>query len=144
MAEYDAVVLGTAIRMGRPLDQMSVFLLRHGIQVAERPNVVFSASATLREPTAAAYRAAARSVAPLVDAVSPMFVGLFGGKLDPDAFRWSWLVVAEHVGLGKRLSPGDWRDWDEIDRWFEAVASRLLSEGSASAGSDFPPKGNWV
>ena len=126
VADYDAVVLGTAIRMGRPLDEMSVFLRHHGHHVAQRPSVVFGVGAALRERTPAAYRATARSVAPLVDAVSPLFVGLFGGKLDPDSFHWPWPAVAARVGLGKHLSPGDWRDWDEIDRWFAAVAPRLL------------------
>jgi menaquinone-dependent protoporphyrinogen IX oxidase len=105
---------------------MRNFLRRYSREVSERPNVVFSVGATLRERTPASYRMAATCIAPLVEAVSPMFVGLFGGKLDPDSFRWSWPVVAERVGLGA-LSPGDWRDWDEIDNWFEAVAPRLIS-----------------
>jgi menaquinone-dependent protoporphyrinogen oxidase len=124
--DYDSVVLGTSIRLGRPVKGMRTFLRRHSRQVAEKPNVVFSVGATLHERTPASYRRAENSVASVVDAVSPMFVGMFGGKLDPDSFRWPWPVVAERVGLGA-LAPGDWRDWDEIDRWFEAVAPRLIS-----------------
>jgi menaquinone-dependent protoporphyrinogen oxidase len=127
--DYDAVLLGTAIRMGRPVKPMRTFLLQHADEIAARPNAVFSVGATPRERTPQAIAEASHFVSPLVSAVAPMSVALFAGKIDPSRLALPWRALVEHAEPGSRLSAGDWRDWDAIDVWVEEIAPQLLTGG---------------
>jgi len=124
--EYSAVVLGTAIRMGRPIKPMRAFIRRHGRRVADLPNAVFSVGATPKDHSPSAIAEAARFVSPVVSAVAPVSVALFAGKLDPGTLALPWRAIVEHAEPGSRLSPGDWRDWDAIDSWADDIAPQLL------------------
>lgn len=129
---YSAIVLGTAIRMGRPVKPMREFMRRYGRKVAELPSAVFSVGATPKERTPVAIADAARFLSPLVSAVAPVSVALFAGKLDPSTLSLPWRAVIEHAEPGSRLSPGDWRDWDAVDSWAAEIAPQLLSRGRAA------------
>jgi menaquinone-dependent protoporphyrinogen oxidase len=136
---YDAVLLGTAIRMGRPVKSMRTFIRQHAEDVAARPNAVFSVGATPKERTPHAIAEASHFVAPLVSAVAPLSVALFAGKIDPSQLPLPWRALIEHAEPGSRLSAGDWRDWDAIDRWVEEIAPQLLSGGWGQHGSSIRP-----
>ena len=123
---YNAVVLGTAIRMGRPVKPMRAFLKRFATKVAELPNAVFSVGATPKTKTPDAIADAARFVAPMVAEVAPVSVALFAGKLDPTVLPLPWRALIEYAEPGSRLSPGDWRDWDAIDSWVREISAQLL------------------
>jgi len=124
--DYGAVVLGTAIRMGRPVKPMRAFIRRHGHAIAQLPNAVFSVGATPKDHSPTAIAEAARFVSPVVSVVAPMSVALFAGKLDPSTLALPWRAIVEHAEPGSRLSAGDWRDWDAIDSWADDIAQQLL------------------
>ena len=126
--DYSAVVLGTAIRMGRPVKPMRAFIRRHGHEIAELPNAVFSVGATPKDHSPTAIAEAARFVSPVVSAVAPVSVALFAGKLDPGTLALPWRALVEHAEPGSRLAAGDWRDWDAIDSWADDIAPQLLGE----------------
>lgn len=127
--DYDAFLLGTAIRMGRPVKPMRQFIRRHSGQIASRPNAVFSVGAAPKEHTPHAISEASHFVSPVVSAVAPLSVALFAGKIDPSLLALPWRALVEHAEPGSRLSAGDWRDWDAIDAWVEEIAPQLLTGG---------------
>jgi menaquinone-dependent protoporphyrinogen oxidase len=128
LQDYSAVVLGTAIRMGRPVKPMREFIKRHGQDIATLPNAVFSVGAAPKERTPQAIAEAARFVSGVVSAVAPVSVALFAGKLDPSALAMPWRALIEHAEPGSRLSAGDWRDWDAIESWAAEIAPKLLAQ----------------
>lgn len=123
---YGAVVLGTAIRMGRPVKPMRLFLKRHAHEIVRLPNAVFSVGATPKDRTPDAIAEAARFVAPMVAEVAPVSVALFAGKLDPTTLPFPWRALVRRADSGARLRAGDWRDWEAIDAWVREIASQLL------------------
>ncbi|MDR3687279.1 MAG: flavodoxin domain-containing protein [Coriobacteriia bacterium] len=136
--EYDAILLGTAIRMGRPVKPMRDFIRNHAHEVASRPNAVFSVGATPRDRTPRAISEASHFVSPVVSAVAPLSVALFAGKIDPTRLALPWRALIEHAEPGSRLSAGDWRDWDAIDAWVEEIAPQLLAGGWGARGTSMP------
>ena len=136
--EYDAFLLGTAIRMGRPIKPMRQFIRGHAEQIASKPNAVFSVGATPKERTPRAISEASHFVLPVVSAVAPLSVALFAGKIDPSQLPLPWKALIEHADPGSRLSAGDWRDWDAIDAWVEEIAPQLLAGGWDARGMMSP------
>jgi menaquinone-dependent protoporphyrinogen oxidase len=124
---YTAVVLGTAIRLGKPVKSMRAFLRTHGQEVAGLPAAVFSVGSSAKEKTPAAICEAARAVAPVVAAVHPISIALFAGKVDHEQLALPWRALAEHSDAHSRLSEGDWRDWNAITSWARDLRVHLLS-----------------
>jgi menaquinone-dependent protoporphyrinogen oxidase len=114
----DAVVLGSAIYMGRWLQGARDFAERHRDELACRPLWLFSSgplgdeSKPMIDPEQ------------LVDALSGLAVRdhqLFAGRLDR-----ADLGLGERLVVGMVRAPeGDYRDWDAIRAWAGEVAAAL-------------------
>jgi menaquinone-dependent protoporphyrinogen oxidase len=127
-----AVVLGTAIRLGRPVRAMRAFQRRWCLELSSLPTAVFSLGATPREGTPEAMAEASHCLAPLVASVKPISVALFAGKLDPQELTMPWRKLVERGEPNARLVPGDWRDWNAIDDWARDLAGLLAREGATA------------
>ena len=117
---YDGVVLGSAIRMGKPLRDARRFVRRHAAALAMRPMACFCVCATMKDDTPENRQTAEASLASLVKAAPPVSIGLFGGCLDyaklGPVFRF---VFSRSDDEG--LSQGDFRDWDAIRSWANSL-----------------------
>jgi menaquinone-dependent protoporphyrinogen oxidase len=121
---YDAVALGSAIRMGRPLREARRFVRKHRRALAQRPVAYFSVSGTMKEDTPENRETAEQHLAALVQSVDPVLVGYFGGcieisKLEP-VFRFMF-SRSEDEGMVE----GDYRDWDALRAWVVELALAL-------------------
>jgi menaquinone-dependent protoporphyrinogen oxidase len=129
--KYDAFVIGSAVYMFHWMKEASSFVRRHGALLATRPVWLFSSGPLGAEEKDAQGRdarevAKAKETSELVEAVKArdhhMFFGAFRrGKPIGLAERVVFLMPAARDGFPE----GDFRDWDEIDRWAEGIASSL-------------------
>jgi menaquinone-dependent protoporphyrinogen oxidase len=118
---YDAVVLGSAVYVGRWRHEALGFARRHRKALVRMPVWLFTSgpldpSAAEREipPVPSAARVAARTDA--VDHVT------FGGRLIPGARGFiARRILSGHMG-------GDFRDRRQIDAWALGVADAVTSE----------------
>jgi menaquinone-dependent protoporphyrinogen oxidase len=122
---YDAVVLGSAIYMGRLHEDARTFLRRHREGLAARPLAVFGMGPrTLSDEDVASSRrqlGAALGKEPLVH---PVATTVFGGAFDPVHYRFPF----------NRMPASDVRDWAAIRAWGDEVATRLqLAEASTES-----------
>ncbi len=118
---YDAVVLGSAVYLGRWRREAVRFVRRHHRRLAAGRVWLFESGWLERRPdplvaTAGARRRARRLLAP------PPAV--FGGRLDPE------LAIGFMARMLAQGMSGDARDWDEIVAWADHVADVLVA-GSA-------------
>lgn len=120
LGRYDAVVLGSALYMGRWLKQARSFIEIHAEDLAQRPTWLFSSGPIVGDPPTPepADEAAGRRALELVDAREHK---VFAGKLDKSALG----LLEKAAVSAAHASEGDHRDWDEIQRWATAIAEQL-------------------
>lgn len=117
---YDAVVLGSAVYMGRWLPAARRFVEQYGEEMAERLTWLFS-SGPLGSPPRP-HEEAAVSLAPVWANTRPLGHRLFAGKLDRRELGFRDRAVVTAV----RAPEGDFRDWEDIRAWASSIAETLV------------------
>ncbi len=130
LAGYEAVVLGTAIRLGKPLPEAVRFAQWHRGALGERPVAYFALCGTMQDDTPANRARMEKCLAVLRQVKAPVSEGLFAGalvcaKLDPP-LRWHF----RH----NRVPEGDWRDWPRIRAWARETGELLRPRVEAGVG----------
>lgn len=116
---YGAFVVGSGLYMGNWIDRAVDFVDENAEALATRPTWLFSSGplgpARPEEPVRA------EVVEHLVAAVDAVEHRLFDGRLEVDRLGRTERFIAKWVGA----ADGDYRDWEEIDRWADAIADQL-------------------
>jgi menaquinone-dependent protoporphyrinogen oxidase len=120
LAVYQAVVLGSAIRMGSILPPMLTFVKNHSAELQSIPLSVFVACMTLETDTPENRETVSAYLDPLRAVAQPVNEGLFAGAVLlerlPLIERWMTKSIKSPVG--------DFRRWDQIDAWAEDLPIR--------------------
>ena len=113
---YDGVVLGGALYMGRWHPAARRFLKRHRSTLAELPVAVFGMGPLKNEEhdLQLSRQQLDRALA-AVPEVEPISVAIFGGVVDPAKLHFPF----------SRMQASDARDWDAIRVWAEHLATAL-------------------
>jgi menaquinone-dependent protoporphyrinogen oxidase len=114
---YKTVVVGTCIRMGRWLPEAVKFVEKNQGVLKTLPTAFFQVSAGMREMTQAAKEEALGYSQPVRDLLEPVSMGLFAGKMDFSKLSLLDRTISKMVGSVE----GDWRDWEAIRSWAEAI-----------------------
>ncbi len=125
-SSVDAVVVGSAVYMGRWLSEGRSFLESHQDALRSRPVWLFSSG-----PVGEVDRAPALDPAyidELREISGAVEHKLLSGNIDPDKLGVTEKVVLKVV----RAPSGDFWDWTEIRSWAEAIATRLSPESQSS------------
>ncbi|UCF96932.1 MAG: flavodoxin domain-containing protein [Spirochaetaceae bacterium] len=123
---YGAVVLGSAVYIGRWRKEASRFLKANQKLLAERPLWIFSSGPTGKgDPVelTEGWRFP-KALQPLVDSIKPRAIVVFHGAIDTNKMKplEKWMI--EKVGAATE----DSRDWDSIASWAKAIASAVAAE----------------
>jgi menaquinone-dependent protoporphyrinogen oxidase len=123
LTPYGAVVLGSAVYIGKWRKEAVNFLKKNKKALAERQVWLFS-SGPLGEGDPVElldgwrFPSAQQSIA---DRVQPRDIVVFHGSLDPDKLNF-----LERWMLNNVKSPvGDFRDWEDISSWATSIADAL-------------------
>lgn len=119
LSGYDAVVLGSAVYVGRWLDPARALVDERGDELAARPTWLFSSGPIGDPPKPDAEDAV--QIAEIAERVGARDHRLFAGKLDKSALGFGERAVV----LAFRAPEGDFRDWDEIAEWARGIAAAL-------------------
>jgi len=126
LSPYGAVVLGSAVYIGRWRKEAVRFLKGSEGQLAERTVWIFSSGPTGEGDPAALTQGwrAPKSLQPVIDRVHPRDVAVFHGKVDVKtlSFFERWMV------RNVRAPIGDFRDWAAISTWARAIAGALKAQ----------------
>ena len=129
LTAYKAVVLGSAVYIGRWRKPAAAFLKSNEGALADRPVWLFSSGPT-GEGDQEAYgdgRRLPAALRPIADRIRPRDIAVFHGRLDLNKLnpleRWMVTNVKSPVG--------DFRDWEAITAWAGAIAADLKQGGPA-------------
>jgi menaquinone-dependent protoporphyrinogen oxidase len=134
---YDAFVIGSAVYLDHWLAEVSGFVRRHREVLASRPTWLFSSGPLGTEQVDKDGRdvrdaAEPKEFAELRDVVGPRGERVFFGAYDPDARPTGSaerLFLPLMPAVRNALPAGDFRDWDEIDAWADAIRRELAMLG---------------
>ena len=120
--DYDAVLVGSAIYLGRWLRPARRFLRAHEARLRHRPMWLFSSGPVGNTPEQAA---ALGELGVLFGARDHR---VFGGRL-----HIADLGIAERTVLrAVNATDGDYRDWSEVTAWAGQIADELLGSRTAT------------
>ena len=122
IAQYDALVLGSAIWAGKPLPELLKFMAGQRDALAGVPVAYFILCEMLRDPTPAHRQITLGYVTPLRKLREPVSIGMFAGRRDFSTVNplLCWFLTRLF-----RLAEGDWRNWEQIRAWAAALAPQL-------------------
>jgi menaquinone-dependent protoporphyrinogen oxidase len=116
LVSYQGIVLGTAVRMGRPISGSVKFAKKHRKTLSQKPVAFFTVGLVLNKDTPENREKAAGFLAPLREIMEPIDFATFAGKLDFSTigplFRFAFSKSND-----ENMTEGDWRNWEEIRSW---------------------------
>jgi menaquinone-dependent protoporphyrinogen oxidase len=132
LAAFDAVVVGGALYAGRWVREARRFVARHARALRARPVWMFS-SGPLDDSAQRTALAPTRAVAALMARIGAKGHATFGGRLAADATGFPAAAMA-------RSHAGDWRAWDQIAAWSEALGQALRADAAPSPSVEQAPR----
>jgi len=113
LAGYDAVILGSAIRMGNWLPEMVDFIKNNQQTLAKMPVSLFSVHMLHIEDDEASQAMRLDYLKAIRPFLPPANVAFFAGKMDLAALSFVDRLIAKMV----KASNADLRDWSKIRTW---------------------------
>jgi menaquinone-dependent protoporphyrinogen oxidase len=124
LSAYRGVILGGAVRVGKPHSDFAAFLKKHRSALKEMPGAWFLVCLTMQEDTEA-HRTEVSGYLDKVRAEFPELVpaeiGLFPGWLDYQKLALPLRFIMKKM----KADEGDFRDWDLVKAWAAALKTKL-------------------
>jgi menaquinone-dependent protoporphyrinogen oxidase len=126
ISPYDGIILGTAVRIGQPLNDAVGFVKKFRETLGEKKVALFSVGIQMREDTPENRETAKGFLAPIIRIIGePVGLGLFAGRMDRNRLGFFLRLFAKIEKTGV-FNEGDWRNWEEIRRWAEGLIQQNL------------------
>jgi menaquinone-dependent protoporphyrinogen oxidase len=117
LGPYQSVFLGSAIRVGNVLPEVTNFIQANQAALQKMPLNLFVVCMTLNEDTEANRQTVSAYLEPVRALVKPASEGLFAGVMDLKK-----LPFFERLMIKAMKAPqGDFRNWDAITAWAAAA-----------------------
>jgi menaquinone-dependent protoporphyrinogen oxidase len=123
LTPYKAVILGSAVYIGKWRKEAVEFLKKNAQTLAERPVWLFSSGPTGEgDPVelVKGWRHPAE-LQPLVDQIKPRDIAVFHGNLNMEKMNFIEKGLIKNV----KAPVGDFRDWEAITAWATSIADAL-------------------
>ncbi len=114
VSTYRAVIIGSAIRMGRWLPEAARLVEKNQAPLTGIPTAFFSVCLTMQKDTPENRRTVEDYMKPVVQKLRPLTIGLFGGKMDYSRLGFLDRLIVSKM---KKIPEGDYRDWSAIRSW---------------------------
>ncbi len=126
LSSYQAVIVGSAIRMGKWLPEAVEFVKAHQSALSRLPVAYFAVCLTMKDDTTENRRKASGFLDPVCKQfpqVKPLEIGLFAGAVDYKKLSFAYSLILKVKGAPE----GDFRNWEAIRTWAAGVSPVLDS-----------------
>jgi len=121
LAGCDAVILGSAIRMGSWLGEASNFVKRHQAELQALPVAIFTVHMLNADDSPESAAARAAYTAPIHALITPAAEAFFTGKIELASMSFLDRMISNAM----QAADQDLRDWEAIAGWAGQVGSVL-------------------
>jgi len=121
LSGYQAVIIGSAIRMGSWLPEATKFLETHKSGLSRIPTAFFTVCMTLYEETEQNRRKVEEFMQPVRAILEPASLGLFAGKMDYSKLSFLDRQIIKMI----KVPEGDFRNWEAIRSWAKEIQPML-------------------
>ena len=118
---YDAVVIGSAIRMGSWLPEAVEFVKQNQARLSQLPTAIFTVHLLNRDDSAESRKARQAYTAPVRQIVTPQVEMFFAGKMDYAKLSWLDRTISQMM----KSSEQDLRNWEAIRAWAQDLSTTL-------------------
>lgn len=118
---YRAVVIGSAIRMGKWLPDALEFATQHQARLSQMPTAAFTVHMLNTDDTPESQAARAGYVAPLHQVMTPGAEAFFAGKIELARMSLFDRLISKTM----KATDQDLRDWDQIRGWADTLHTAL-------------------
>lgn len=129
LLQFDGLVLGSPVRMGRLLPEALAFLRRHRGELERLWVAYFLTGLTMAVDSPSNRRQAETYLRPLRKIKVPLSTGLFGGMVD-HRFLGPLLRLFARLDRSGTLADGDYRDWAAIRKWARGLSGAPIDRSS--------------
>ncbi len=120
IAAYQAVVVGSLIRMGSWTPEAKKFVESNKDALGKVPTVYFTACDTMKKDTAENRATVAGYLEPIHQIYKPLESGMFAGKMDTSKLSFFDRMIINMMAKGEDPNK-DYRDWNVINAWAEKL-----------------------
>lgn len=124
---YQAVVIGSAIRMGNWLPAAVNFIKDNQAQLSRVPTAFFTVHMLNRGEDEASRQARQAYTATVRQILAPVDEAFFSGKMDYSRLSFLDRTIAKAVEKQTDSRAGDFRDWGKIRAWAQGLYPMLES-----------------
>ena len=117
LSAYDTVILGSAVRVGNVLPEMTKFVEKHQDALKQKVFSSFFVCMTLIETTPETLQTVSAYLEPIRILVKPVSEGMFAGVLSLKKLGMVDRMLAKMV----KIPEGDYRQWALIEEWAKNV-----------------------
>jgi menaquinone-dependent protoporphyrinogen oxidase len=130
--QYDAVLVGASIHVGKHPPEAVEFVQAHRARLAATPSAFFSVSLAAADHDDEHQAQAQRYVQEFFDQVDwhPELVGCFGGALRYTQYGFVKKLIVRHIAKTTDKATDthhdhEYTDWDDVDHFTQAFATHL-------------------
>lgn len=121
---YAAIVIGSAIRVGKVKPEVMDFVKGHASEIKKIPAAFFVVCMTMKDDTPENRRTVNAYLDPLREVLGPFDAGLFAGKMDYAKLGFFARMAVQYF---VKVPQGDFRNWEAIGAWARSVYPKLVS-----------------
>jgi menaquinone-dependent protoporphyrinogen oxidase len=121
LSPYRAVIVGSAVRVGKWQPEAVKFVARHQTRLAEIPTAFFTVCLTIKDKTDEACEKVQSFLAPVRAMHRPALEGFFAGRIDLAKLGF----IARMMAKATKSPEGDFRDHAAIKAWAEEAIKKL-------------------
>lgn len=122
---YDAIVVGSAIRIGSWLPEAVEFVKRNQTQLRQKPTAFFTCHQLNTGDDATSRQAREAYTAPVRQIMTPKTEVFFSGAMDYAKLNFMDRTLAKAVEKATHTPVGDFRDWEAIRAWAVSLVPTL-------------------
>ncbi len=120
--EYEFLVIGSPVRVGKLVPQTLKFAKMFASSIALKETAYFIVCLAAKNPVEENLRIAESYMEPLIKIKEPVLKGFFAGKFE--LLKIS-PILRFFLSRNKEITEGDFRNWNEIETWAKELSKYI-------------------